>query len=211
MAPTGVRRDVTRLVPLVDHGLGDHGLGDEDRKGARVRGDATLQARLVLRGTGLAGVGVAAGGLLALIGAYRPWYAVRARLGMLGDEQTRAVAELAGWQAHPWGWLVPALGLVAVTLGVAMAVDRPPARSREVLLATAVLLAVGATVGGSQRPEVRRFDLAGSRLREWLELAERLPDGVELGFTVAVADGVWVTAASGLVVAIGALAARELR
>ena len=176
-----------------------------------MRGDATLQARLLLRGTGVAGAGVAAGGVLALIGAYRPWYAVTARLTMLDEEQASAVAELAGWQAHPWGWLVPALGVVAVALGVAMALDRPPARTRPLLLATAGLLGAASALGALLRPGVGRFDIADSRLRELLDLAERLPEGLELGFSVAVADGVWVTAAAALLTAVGALAARELR
>jgi cytochrome bd-type quinol oxidase subunit 2 len=175
-----------------------------------VRGDATLQARLLLRATGVAGASVAVGGVLALVGAYRPWYAVRAELTMLDDDQASALAELAGWQAHPWGWIVPALGVVAVALGVAMALDRPPARSRQVLVASGALLAVAALVGWQLRPEVRRFDIAGSRLREWLDLAERMPAGVELDFSVTVADGVWVTLVAAVVVVLGALAAREL-
>lgn len=175
-----------------------------------MRGDVTLQARLLLRRTGLAGTGVAVGGLLALAGAYRPWYAVRAELAMLGDDQSSAVAELAGWQAQPWGWVVPALGIVAVALGVAMALDRPPARTQPVLLGTAGLLGMSAAGGALLRPEIRRFDIAGSRLRELLDLAERLPDGVELDFGVAVSDGVWVTVVAATAVAVSALAAREL-
>ncbi len=175
-----------------------------------MRGDATLQARLLLRATGMAGAAVTLGGIGALVGAYRPWYAVTAELRMLEADQTRSVAELAGWASHPWGWLVPALGVLAVALGVATAIDRPPARTRPVLLGTAGLLGVMAVVGSVRRPEVNRFDIAGSRLRELVDLADRLPSGVELGFTVAVADGVWVTLASAVVVLIGALAAREL-
>lgn len=175
-----------------------------------MRGDATLQVRLLLRQTGMAGAGITLGGLGAVVGAYRPWYAVTAELAMLDEDQTRSVAELAGWAAHPWGWLIPALGVLAIGLGVATAIDRPPARTRRLLLATSGLLAVGALLGSWQQPEVNRFDIAGSRLRELVDLADRLPTGVELGFSVAVADGVWITLFSAGVVFVGALAAREL-
>jgi hypothetical protein len=175
-----------------------------------LRGDASLQVRLLLRQTGIAGAGVALGGAGALVGAYRPWYAVTAELTMLGEDQTRAVAELAGWAAHPWGWLVPALGVLAVVLGIATAVDRPPARTRLLLLATAGVLAAAGVAGALRRPEVNRFDIAGSRLRELVDLADRLPTGVALDFTVAVADGVWVTLAAAALVLAGTLAAREL-
>jgi hypothetical protein len=175
-----------------------------------VRGDATLQARLLLRGTGVAGAGMAVGGGLAVVGAYRPWYAVTAELTMLGEDQTRAVAELAGWEAHPWGWVIPAVGLLAVALGVAVAIDRPAARTRLVALVGCGLLAAAVAAGAMLRPGVDRFDIAGSRLRELVDLADRLPEGVELSFAVAVADGVWVTAGAASLVLLGTLGAREL-
>lgn len=175
-----------------------------------MRGDATLQARLLLRQTGIAGAGVTLGGFAAIIGAYRPWYAVTAELTMLDEDQTRSVAELAGWAAHPWGWLMPALGVLAIGLGVATAIDRPPARTRPLLLGTAGVLGLGALVGSWQRPEVNRFDIAGSRLRELVDLADRLPTGVELDFDVAVAGGVWITLLAAGIVLAGALTAREL-
>lgn len=175
-----------------------------------MRGDATLQARLLLRGTGIVGAAVALGGVGALVGAYRPWYAVTAELTMLGEDQTRAVAELAGWASHPWGWLIPASGMLAIALGVAAAIDRPPPHTRRLLLLVAGLLAALAGTGAVQRPEVNRFDLAGSRLRELVDLADRLPTGVELSFEVTVADGVWVTLACGAIVLAAALSGREL-
>lgn len=175
-----------------------------------MRGDATLQARLLLRQTGIAAAGITLGGFAALVGAYRPWYAVTAELTMLDEDQTRSVAELAGWTAHPWGWLIPALGVLAIGLGIATAIDRPPARTRPLLFGTAGVLALCALAGSWRRPDVDRFDIAGSRLRELVDLADRLPTGVELEFDVAVAHGVWLTLLAAGVVIAGALAAREL-
>jgi hypothetical protein len=175
-----------------------------------VRGDAALQARLLLRGTGLAGVTIAAGGVVALVGAYRPWHAVTAELAMLGEDQRRPVAELAGWEAHPWGWLVPALGIAAMVMGVALAIDRPPMRARPLLLATAGGLAASASLGALIPPEVNRFDIAGSRLRELSQLADRLPQGVELSFSVGTGPGLWLTLGAAGLIALGTLGAREL-
>lgn len=175
-----------------------------------MRGDATLQARLLLRGSGLAGAVVVAGGLLGLAGAYRSWYAVAAELTMLDERQARAVAHLAGWAAHPWAWLVPALSLAAVALGAAIAVDRPPAHTRDLLLTAGGLLGVAVGLGALLRPGVNRFDVAGTRLRELVDLADRLPDGVELGFSVALTDGVWLTLGGAVLIVAGTIAAREL-
>jgi hypothetical protein len=175
-----------------------------------VRGDTALQARLVLRGSGLAGATVAMGGGLAFLGAYQPWHAVTAELTMLHDDQSRPVAELAGWEAHPWGWLVPALGVVAIVVGAALVADRPPARGRALLLGTAGGLVASAGLGALSPPEVNRFDVAGSRLRELSQLADRLPEGVELSFSVGLGVGVWLTVGAAALIVAGTAGAREL-
>jgi hypothetical protein len=175
-----------------------------------LRGDAGLHARLLLRGTGLAGVTVAVGGGVALVGAYRPWHAVTVELAMLGDDQRRPIAELAGWEAHPWGWLVPALGIVAIVTGAALAIDRPPMHARPLLLGSAAGLAASAGLGLVRSPEVNRFDVAGSRLRELSQLADRLPQSVELSFSVGTAPGLWLTLVAATLIAAGTLGAREL-
>lgn len=175
-----------------------------------MRGDTALQARLALRGAGLAGAVITAGGVLAIGGAYLPWHAVTAELAMLEDAQSRPVAELPGWEAHPWGWLVPALGLVALVLGAALMVDRPPRRARVVLGVTAAGLGASAALGLVWSPAVRRFDVAGTRLRELSELADRLPEGVELSFSVGTGPGLWVTLLAAALIGLGTAAAREL-
>lgn len=176
-----------------------------------MRGDARLHVRMLIRPSGLLGAAVALAGLLAAVAAYLPWYEVAARVTVPGTEGSRAVASLAGWQAHPWGWLLPTLGLVAAVVGGAVAVDRPLARTRDLALAVGLGLAAVVAVSGLVFPPVSRFDVAGSRLRELAGLAERLPTDVELTFTVRPAMGLWLTLAAAAVVVAGAIAARDLR
>lgn len=175
-----------------------------------MRGDATLEAKLLLRGSGIAGLAVACAGVLAMTAAYQPWYVVVARLAMLEHDQDRVVAELAGWQAHPWGWVVPALGLAAVVLGLGVALDRPVARARDLLLLAAVGLGMTVLAGALARPPVGRFDVAGSRLRELAELADRLPEGVALTFAVRPALGLWMALVAAGAIVVATLSARDL-
>lgn len=174
-----------------------------------MRGDVLLNLRVLRRPRGLAGVMVAAAGATAFAAAYLPWYQVAAQVEMLGGRQSRPVATLAGWQAHPWGWLVPAFALVAVVVGSALAVDRPVPFTRDVALATGLGLAAAVGAGGLLFPPVSRFDVAGSRLRELADLAERLPRDVELTFSVRPGLGLWLTLAAAAVLVVTALAARD--
>lgn len=174
-----------------------------------MRGDVLLQLRMLRRPRGLVGSLAAMAGGAAFVAAYLPWYQVAATVDMLGRRQSRPVATLAGWQAHPWGWLVPALALVAVVVGVALAVDRPVPFSRDAELTAGLGLAAAVAAGGLLYPPVSRFDVAGSRLRELAGLSERLPRDVELTFAVRPGLGLWVTlAAAALLVAV-AFAVRE--
>lgn len=174
-----------------------------------MRGDALLYLRLLRRARGLLGVLSATAGAAALVAAYLPWYQVAASVDMLGGEQSRPVASLAGWQAHPWGWLVPALALVAVVVGVALAVDRPLPFTRDVELAAGLGLAAAVSAGGLLFPPVSRFDVAGSRLRELAGLADRLPEDVALTFAVRAGVGLWVTLAAAALLVVVAFAARD--
>lgn len=174
-----------------------------------MRGDALLYLRLLRRARGLLGVVSAAAGVAALVSAYLPWYQVAATVDMLGGEQSRPVATLAGWQAHPWGWLVPALALVAVVVGVALALDRPVPFTRDVELGAGLGLAAAVSAGGLLFPPVSRFDVAGSRLRELAGLADRLPQDVQLTFSVRAGVGLWVTLAAATLLVLVAFAARD--
>jgi hypothetical protein len=172
-----------------------------------VRGDATLTARLLLRGTGLAGAVVVLGGGLAAVAATRPWYLAVAEMTMLGDQQGRTVASLAGVPATVLGWVVVALGLAAAVLGTNVALDRPPPHARALLLAvSAVLLVVAATVA-LRRPPLER--VAADDADRLLALADRLPTGVELAISVRPALGPLVVGFAALLIGGGALAARE--
>lgn len=174
-----------------------------------MRGDALLYLRLLRRARGVLGVVSATAGVAALVAAYLPWYQVTATVDMLGGEQSRPVASLAGWQAHPWGWLVPALALVAVTIGILLALDRPVPFTRDVELAAGLGLAATVTAGGLLFPPVSRFDVAGSRLRELAGLADRLPADVELAFSVRAGVGLWVTLAAATILVAVAFGARD--
>lgn len=173
-----------------------------------MRGDAALTARLLLRGAGVAGIAVALGGALAIVAATRPWYHAMADVAMLGSSQGRAVDSLAGTQTV-LGWVSLLAGLVAVVLGVACALDRPPAGARRMLLACALALVVVAAVAWlGPAPELAR--VAGSEGEELARLGDRLPEGIALQLAVRTAIGPVLTVLAGVIVGVGTLAAREL-
>lgn len=172
-----------------------------------MRGDLALRLRLLARPAAVVGLVGAVAGSAAVAGAYMPWYAVTARVGMLDTSQEKAVASLAAWQAHPWGWLVAAFGLLALVAGLLLAIDRPlPSRA---LLASGCGLGLTVAAGGLLFPPVDRFDVAGSRLRELVDLSGRLPADVEMAFTVRPSTGMWLTLAAGVVVVLSAAASPE--
>lgn len=172
-----------------------------------MRGDLSLRFHLLARPTGVVGLVAAIAGITAFAGAYLPWYDVTATVDMLGATQKTAVASLAGWQAHPWGWLVPAFGLVATVSGILLAVDRPP--PPPTLFASGCGLGLVVMAGGLLFPPVTRFDLPGSRLRELNALADRLPSDIALAFDVRPAMGLWLTLAAGALVVATAIVARD--
>lgn len=172
-----------------------------------MRGDLALRLHLLVRPSGVVGLVGALAGTLGFAAAYLPWYDVTATVDVLGVSQQRAVASLAGWQAHPWGWLVPAFGVVAVVAGVMLAVDHPaPPRT---MLAGGSGLALTVAAGGLLFPPVERFDVAGSRLRELAALSGRLPSDVQLAFDVRPSMGMWLTLAAGALVVAAAVLADE--
>jgi hypothetical protein len=168
-----------------------------------VRGDAALTARLLLRGTGLAGLTVTLGGALAVIAASRPWYRAVADLTMLGEQQERTVASLAGAPDTPWGWGAVVLGVTAAVLGTSVALDRPHPHARRWLLIISAALAAIAGAGYLLPPGLSR--VAGSDGEGLRELAERLPAGVELTLTVRPGSGPLLLLVAAAIVLVGTL------
>lgn len=176
-----------------------------------MRGFVPLRVRMLVRPLGVVGgLGVGAG-IAGLIAAYLPWYEVVATVEMLGAERTRPVASLAGWQAHPWGWLVPALALAGTVVCGALAIDRPVRATRDLGLVPGLGLAAIVALSGLVFPPVSRFDRAGSRLRELDELADRLPQDVSMTFSVRPGVGLWIALAAAAVLVAVAVAARRDR
>lgn len=173
-----------------------------------MRGDVALRLRLLLRPAGVAGIVTACAGGAALAAAYLPWYEVAAHVEMMGETQSRSVASLPGWQAHPWGWVVPLLALVAIAMGLSVALDRPPPFARDVQLAAGLGMGAAVAAGGLVFPSVARFDVAGSRLRELADLAGRLPTDVEMSFSVRPGLGLWVTLIAAVVLLAGTAVGR---
>lgn len=172
-----------------------------------MRGDLSLRLHLFLRPAGILGLVAAVSGGAAVAAAYLPWYRVTATMEVLGTTQDTAVAHLAGWQAHPWGWVVAALGLAAVAAGIGVAIDRP--LPGPILLASGFGLGIAVALGGLLFPPVSRFDMAGSRLRELVDLSGRLPDDLSLWFEVRPAAGLWVALAAGVLLLVTAIIVRD--
>jgi hypothetical protein len=172
-----------------------------------VRGDAALTARLLLRGPGLAGLLTVLGGALAAFAATRPWYLAVAELSMLDDRQGRTIATVAGVPATTIGWIAVALGLAAAVVGSNVAIDRPHRHARSLLLSTASALVAVAIAATVRRPALER--VTGSESEGLLELAERLPVGIELVVTVRPGIGPTLVGVAAVLIGIGALAAGD--
>lgn len=180
----------------------------------RGRGDLLLELRLLLRPQALLGLAVALAGLAALVGAYMPWYEVAMEVsyrpwqeqGVAATQQAPA-AWLSGWQAHAWGWLVPAVAVAVVVVGLLSAIDRPPPRHDRIEIGAGLVLAVFGGLGVVLVPAVERF--GGERVAVLSDLARRLPDGLEMGLEVRPASGLWVTLAAAALLAGLGLATRR--
>lgn len=176
-----------------------------------MRGDLALHLRQVLRPEGALGLVATVAGATAATAAYLPWYEVSADVAMLGANSSRAVAQLAGWQAHPWGWSVPAIALVMMGVGILLAIDRPVANTPDALLLGGMGVALAVAVAGRWFPPVARFEVAGSSLRDMVDMAGRLPRDVELALSVQPGVGMWLALAASAVLLATGLTARAIR
>ncbi len=188
-------------------------LGLHTTPGSRpmMRGDLAIQLRQVLRPEGTVGLVAAMAGGTALASSYLPWYEVSATVELLGEQSTRTMSGLPGWQAHPWGWIVPSVAIAMVVTGLLLAIDRPLPSTPELLLWGGLALALAVAVAGRWFPPVSRFDVAGTHLRDMIDLAGRLPSDVELAFRVQPGPGLWLALASAALLLATGLSARAVR
>ena len=173
-----------------------------------MRSDFALQLRTVLRPRGTLGIAVAIAGLAGIAAVYLPWYELDASVTLLGHTRGGSLASLPGWQAQPWIWLVPTASVIAVTVGLAVALDRQPPSTRRTLFALALTIAALAGLSALLDPPPTRF-LADSRLDELEAAAGRMPEDVALRLIVHAGVGLWVTVIEAVLLVVAAFAIRE--
>ena len=174
-----------------------------------MRGDVTLTLRLLLRGSGMAGLCVAAGGALAMTGAFAPWRTTVAQVSVLGTTDERVVSVVHGIPATVTGWVVAALGLAALALGLSIALDRPPSRGRLLVVAVATacllvaasVLVLGPAGGGPDQADLlARLGAESGQLPADVEVTGQRRHGV----------GPWLAAVGAGLSLLGGAAARQV-
>ncbi len=173
-----------------------------------MRSDFALQLRMVLRPRGTLGIAVAMAGLTGIAAVYLPWYELDASVTLLGHTRGGSLATLAGWQAQPWIWLVPAVSVTAVVLGLAVALDRQPPSTRRILFALGLTIAALAGLSALLDPPPARF-LADTRLDELRAAAGRMPEYVTLRLIVRAGVGLWMSVTEAGLLMAAAFAIRE--
>lgn len=171
--------------------------------------DARGFAEAVGRGSGLAGLVLAAGGLLVLSSVVAPWWEAHAELALSGVAQGREVTSLEGWE-HLAGIAGAAAGVVAAALGIALAIDRHPGWTRPAAMTAGAVAALAAAVGTWWQPSLGRFPDRGGSLGELRDVVDELPVDVELALTVVRGSGAVLAAIGAGLIVLGTAAAREL-
>lgn len=157
------------------------------------------------RPAALAALAAAAGGA---IGVYAPrlgLWTLTARVQALDTTGESAVTTMPGAQASPATWLAMSAGVVIIAVALLVALDRPPRRALRLLVASAAVLLLVTMAALLQRPEPAAF--AADPRSGGLVAGVALPLGVGIELLVHPAIGMWVLAASGLLVAAGAIVA----
>lgn len=165
-----------------------------------MRGDAALTARLMLFGRGRAGLLVAVGGALSVVGSLLPWYELAATVTMLGEDAERVVAVQRGVPHLVGGGWTMALGLATIVLGVSLGIDRAPRWVRSAIALGVVTSGGIALRALLARPSPTAMSQAGGA--DLMALRDELPIGIDLAFTVEAVAGCWVVL-GGAVLALG--------
>lgn len=163
----------------------------------------------IARRSGVAGLVVAAGGGCAAAGAVTPWWQAHAELSLSGVAQGRPVTGLLGVE-HLAGVAAAGAAVVALLLGLSLAIDRHPGWTRPALLGAGGVAAATASVGTWWTPGLGRFPDRGGALGELRDVVGELPMDVELTLTVIRGPGTALTAIGAGLIVLGTAAAREL-
>jgi hypothetical protein len=174
-----------------------------------LRGELPYALVAVGRGSGLAGLVAAVAGLAAIATVALPWHEAAAELAMLGAAEDRAVVTLVGLRTLP-GIAAVLAGLLAVCLGVALAIDRHPGWTRRGLLAAAAVLALAGTVAQLRRPTLDRFPDESGALGDLRAVVGELPRGVELTISVRAGVGATIALIAATSILLAVVAARDL-
>lgn len=162
--------------------------------------------RALRRPAALAALAAAAGGAVAAMAPQMALWRLIARVQALDTVGEQPVAVLPGSAASPVVWGVAAIGVAVVVVASLVAVDRPPPHAEALLVSAgaAIVAAVGVLLVTS--PGTAAF--AGRPgAAELVDGQVPLPSGVGIDLAVEPATGMWVLAASGLLVAAGTLVA----
>lgn len=162
--------------------------------------------RALRRPAALAALAAAAGGAVAAMAPQMALWQLVARVQALDTVGEQPVTALPGSAASPLTWAVAVLGMAVVVLAALVAVDRPPPHAEALLVGAGVVVVGCVGVLLLTPPGTAAFaGLPGAT--ELVDGQVPLPSGVGIDLAVEPATGMWVLAASGLLVAAGTLVA----
>lgn len=177
------------------------------RRGRRLERTADV----VLRPSGLAGLGMVIGAGLVVWSMLRPWWRVRATLDLGSGSQTRPLSEVLGYEVVPWGWAAAAGALVVLVLGVLLTIKRQPDVSRPVALAAAGIVFVATLIAVVTTPSLDDFPDPDDAVSQMRSVGDELPTGMEVRMRRGPSHGTTLAVAGSLLAGVCTLAARDLQ